>query len=208
MNEKCIGRKIHSEIENPIDDQLIHLCQKCIPTCTSCNITPNHITITRIILSILVCYSLYIGQDIIFPIVGLGLCYFMDCLDGHLARSTNQVTVLGDYLDHFADLFIIIMFVIYLFYKVYPLKKEIITLFVILSYAALVHLSLQQKTYSNNQPELLDNFHRLHSFGSEHIVWTRYFGTGSLIVFMLFVMGWIRRYNPYSSIDFSYSSMS
>ena len=31
------------------------------------------------------------------------LFIFFDCLDGHLARTTNQVTVIDDILDHTVD---------------------------------------------------------------------------------------------------------
>ena len=224
MKEKEPGRKIHSHVENPIDDQLIHLSEQCIDICRDCNITPNHITIFRFIVSIFVFYSLYNSCDILFPMFGFGLCYFLDCLDGHLARTTKQVTVLGDYLDHIADLFVAVMFVIYIFYKKYELKQEIILLFFIMSYFTLVHLSLQQKTYYENEhseatlseksedflenehseatlseksaiqnePELLDHFHKIHNFDPENITWTRFFGLGTLNTFMMLLIYWIQ----------------
>ena len=201
MKEKEPGRKIHSHVENPIDDQLIHLSEQCIDICKDCNITPNQITIFRFIVSIFVFYSLYNSCDILFPMFGFGLCYFLDCLDGHLARSIKQVTVLGDYLDHIADLFVAVMFVIYIFYKKYELKQEIILLFLIMCYFSFVHLSLQEKTYSNNkkseilnndEPELLVHFHKIHNFDIEHITWTRYFGVGTLNTFILLLIYWIQ----------------
>jgi len=65
----------------------------------------------------------------------------LDCLNGHLARST----VLGDYLDHSADILFIIILSIYILTRKYPTKK-IICIFV-LFYLMLVHMGLQQKNY-------------------------------------------------------------
>ena len=80
----------------------------------------------RIILGIFVLYYLYNTHDILFPIIGIILFYWLDCLDGHLARSTNQVTVFGDYLDHFADISFYIGILYYIYIKNYKYKSHII----------------------------------------------------------------------------------
>ena len=119
---------------------MIDICQKY-------NITPNFITITRIVISLFVIYSLFFTCDIFIPIIGTIVFYIMDCLDGHLARSTNQVTILGDYLDHYADVFNFIFILIFILFKSYNNKIYICIGFGLLTYISLVHLGLQQKNY-------------------------------------------------------------
>ena len=191
------GRKIPSNFENPIDNILIKLCDININTFQKCNITPNMVTIFRFFLSIGVFYKLFYTCEIAFPIIGSAICYFLDCMDGHLARSTNQITILGDYLDHAADLFFVIMFSIYMITKQYDYKEEIIIFMAILGYMSCVHLSLQQKNYAKlnsieNRDELLDSLDMIHNYEARDIIWSRYFGFGTLIFCMLFVIYFIQ----------------
>lgn len=78
----------------------------------------------------------------------------MDCLDGHLARSTNQVSILGDYLDHGADVIFLIALIISILYKKYTNKPYVLTIIIILLYLAMVHLGLQQKNYKVIKEEI------------------------------------------------------
>ena len=146
--KKNNGRKIPSKLENPIDDKIIELCDSLVETCYKNNITPNLITMIRIIISFFTLYNLFFTCDYIIPIFGTIIFYFMYCLDGHLARSTDQVTIFGDYLDHYADMFYYLLILIFMIFKKYNYKLVIITGFLLLSYSSFVHLGLQQK---NNQ---------------------------------------------------------
>ena len=53
------GRKIPSNIENPFDTILISLCDKLVDFCYTLKITPNMITVSRIILIIFVFKEIY-----------------------------------------------------------------------------------------------------------------------------------------------------
>ncbi len=220
-NERNGGRKIPPEFENPIDDKILDLCDSMISTCQKYNVTPNLVTITRIIISLFIFHSLFFTCNIFEPIIGSVIFYIMDCLDGHLARSTNQVTVLGDYLDHYADIFYYLFILAYILLKTYNNKTYIIIGFGLLTYGALVHLGLQQKNYKiiakrNNikpeqetnkavkitkkilheidemEDELLDDLNCLHNLSAESIRWTRYFGTGTLYTAILIIIYYIQ----------------
>jgi hypothetical protein len=220
-NERNGGRKIPPEFENPIDDKILDLCEIMISSCQKYKITPNFVTIARIILSLYILYSLFFTCNIYEPIIGSAIFYIMDCLDGHLARSTNQVTVIGDYLDHYADMFYYLFILVYVFIKQYDNKIYIIIAFGLLTYASLVHLGLQQKNYkiisdknklkpdeeSNEakkitkkilyeidqiEDELLDDLNCLHNLSPESIRWTRFFGTGTLYTTILFIIYYIQ----------------
>jgi CDP-diacylglycerol--glycerol-3-phosphate 3-phosphatidyltransferase len=66
---------------------------------------PNKITLIRIFLIPLFLVFLISSQKInpLFAAIIFGIASFTDWLDGHLARSTNQVTTLGKLLDPIAD---------------------------------------------------------------------------------------------------------
>ena len=153
-NNYSIGRKIPPEYENPIDNFLLELCDNHIKFCTDNNITPNNITLFRIVLGIVVIYRFNISNDIYIPTLGTFLFYWLDCLDGHLARSTNQVSILGDYLDHGADVIFLIALIISILYKKYTNKSDVLTVIIILLYLAMVHLGLQQKNYKVIKEEI------------------------------------------------------
>lgn len=220
-NNRNGGRKIPSKFENPIDDMILDFCDSLIKPCQKYNITPNFVTLIRMIISLFILHSLFFTCNIYQPIIGSVIFYIMDCLDGHLARSTNQVTVLGDYLDHYADIFYYLLIVALIVLKNFDYKIYIIIGFVLLTYASLVHLGLQQKNYkilSNRnkikpqeekykivkitkkilyeideiEDELLDELNCLHNLSHESISWTKYFGTGTLYLTILFIIYYIQ----------------
>jgi phosphatidylglycerophosphate synthase len=199
--EKKNGRKIPSKFENPIDDIIIDFCDKLVEPCYKNNITPNTITIIRIILSFFVIYYLFFTCNIFIPVLGSGVFYIMDCLDGHVARSTDQVTVFGDYLDHFADIFYYLSIFLFIIIKKYNNKFFIFTSFLLLSYGAFVHLGLQQKNYKNpkikseidrSDEELLNKLNCLHNLEPKNITWTRFFGCGTLYLFILYIIYYVQ----------------
>jgi len=193
--KKNNGRKIPSKLENPIDDKIIELCDSLVETCYKNNITPNLITMIRIIISFFTLYNLFFTCDYIIPIFGTIIFYFMYCLDGHLARSTDQVTIFGDYLDHYADMFYYLLILIFMIFKKYNYKLVIITGFLLLSYSSFVHLGLQQKNYKiKNNEELLDKLNCLHDLEPNNISWTRYFGTGTLYTTILIIIYYIQSF--------------
>ena len=190
-------RKISSDFENPIDDKILNVCDYFIEPLKKYKITPNQITITRIIMSFYILDKFLFNCDIIIPMVGTILFYFFDCLDGHFARGTNQVTILGDYLDHFGDIFYDLVLIYGFIIKNFMYKNEIGTIMTILYYLSFVHLGLQQKIYAKlrnkkNNNELLDLLNYLHPFTEKNIYMTKYFGTGSLTLFKIIVIYWIQ----------------
>jgi uncharacterized protein YggT (Ycf19 family) len=201
-------RKIPPEFENPIDDFLLDICDRNVKLMRNCNITPNMITIVRIILSFFILFVFYNSCDIYTPILGFGIFYYLDCLDGHLARGTDQVTVLGDYLDHFGDIFNDVVFFIIILCKDFMYKDKIIGIYFVLLYLAMCHLGLQQivfekitkneiqteseTVYDKKEEELLDQLNKINPFTIDDIKWTKYFGLGTFNLFKLFLVYWIQ----------------
>lgn len=210
------GRKIPPEFENPLDDMLLNICDELVPFCLKYKITPNFITVFRSILGLYTLYQLDFSTDIFIPIIGTIIFYLLDCLDGHLARKTNQVSVFGDYLDHYADISFYLLLMISICIKSYKNKFIIITLIIVFTYLSFVHLGLQQQNYKkikksireeNNiiqetnkkiildeiDEELLDSLNQIHCFSDSEIKWTKYFGTGTLYLLLVLVIYYIQK---------------
>lgn len=203
-----IGRKIPPEFENPIDDKLLDLCEELIPYCQKYKITPNFITVFRTILGIGTLYYFRFTSNIVFPIAGTIIFYLFDCLDGHLARSTNQVSILGDYLDHYADISFYLILISIMVTKSYSNKIIVLVTILVFTYLSFIQLGLQQKVYKKIKieireenkitkeeykmivldeidEELLDSLNLIHCLSDSNIKWTKYFGTGTMYLVLL-----------------------
>jgi phosphatidylglycerophosphate synthase len=95
-------RKIPSEYENPFDNYIINFADYTLPYVYNGGFEPNTITSLSCISCIIVIILLFQAKYYLAAFF-LIVSYFFDCLDGHLARSYNMVTVFGDYYDHISD---------------------------------------------------------------------------------------------------------
>jgi hypothetical protein len=178
-------RKIPTEYENPIDDVLINMCDNVAPAFHSHGFTPNMVTtlsnISAIIVIILLLEAKYIWAAIFVLIA-----YFFDCLDGHIARKYDQVTLFGDYYDHISDTtkILAILFTMYWvnsekFYKIIPI-------IIVAAALSLVHMGCQEKYYDKLESDTLDFTKKLCPTKLDNkesieqtIKYTRYFGAGT-----------------------------
>lgn len=188
------GRKIPREYENPLDDQLLLLCDKLADICIKYNITANQITLVRFYFMFVIYHYLINTNEYIMPIFFSFLFYLFDCLDGHLARKTNSITVLGDLLDHGTD-FIFFIIIVYFIYK--NKYYKLIVLVFVSAYLSCVHLGIQQKNNKILKPnestdETLDLFNYLHPFDHTFINISKYVGSGTLMIVMLGVIYYIQ----------------
>jgi len=101
--------KIHDKLRFSKDKKFIPLVN-VLPKWLS----PNHITIIRsIVLLIWLPFAIFrpsIAQIFVFMVI-----YFMDLLDGAVARLKNQTTYFGGFFDHLSDKFSNIAVLIVLF---------------------------------------------------------------------------------------------
>lgn len=71
-------------------------------------LTPNFLTLTRLLLTPFAGYTLFIhgGNDPLWQVISWWIFFILglsDIYDGRLARSANQITELGKFLDPVAD---------------------------------------------------------------------------------------------------------
>lgn len=148
-------RKIPSEYENPFDDTLLNICEDVAPTFHSYGFTPNMITtlsnISAILVVILLLKANYIWASVLFII-----SYFFDCLDGHIARKYNQVSVFGDYYDHISD-WIKLILILFTMYWINSEKfMEILPFIIIANILMCIHLGYQEKYHDKPDSYMLE----------------------------------------------------
>lgn len=179
------GRKIESELENPIDDCLINLCE---PVSEFLNknfkfITPNFITTVGLIVGLLAVYFVY-KENYPLAFTLFWISYYLDCLDGYYARKYNMITKFGDYYDHLRDLLIGASVIILIFIKLDNENLRILFSLVILAslFTFLTHIGCQEKNSNNTKHnDCLEIFKGLCK-RSDWIDLTKYFGNGSFIL--------------------------
>lgn len=69
-------------------------------------LTPNQITLTALVFRVFAASFFVCGsyRCLIFGAIFYYLAYLLDCVDGSVARLTNQASTFGRYLDHISDL--------------------------------------------------------------------------------------------------------
>jgi phosphatidylglycerophosphate synthase len=101
------------------------------------NIEPNHITLFGIAINFIIFYYLFFKK--INPnlnlLIGLALIrWFVDCLDGNVARKYKKTSELGNTLDTISDIIIQIIFILFICYNIENYKIRIIIFSIFLMY--------------------------------------------------------------------------
>lgn len=108
MNESSKSmRKIPRELENPIDNLLIDGVQYLHPIFYTIGFTPNGITFLSGVCQFTALWYVYVG----FYVSGgclFFLGYMFDVMDGNYARKYQMTSPLGDKLDHYKDMVVMV----------------------------------------------------------------------------------------------------
>ena len=178
MNDEL--KKVPEHLASPIDNIFYQLSDVVCPLLKKLNFTPNLITTIGLFLGLLSIYFIHKGLYLV-GVVFLWLCFFTDCLDGHFARKYNMETVMGDYYDHFRDIFVISTIVFLTMTK--TTHKEVY--FVILAFfLSMMVLQIGCQECNTAYPENNDCLGTLKKVcpKPELIHKTRYFGCGTFIL--------------------------
>lgn len=181
-------RKLPAELDNPIDNVMLWCCSDSLmERLYKAGVTPNMITTVGNIfrgLSLYFLFSQATGSKVLFVILYI-FGYYFDCLDGHFARKYNMCTKFGDFYDHFSDIAFWLGILYYLlFYSTLPTSPyyyRAMTLLIAFLGLTFVHFGCQQQ-YIDGSGEFLDVCQTICG-RKEWLYWSRYFGSGSLIVF-------------------------
>ncbi len=182
-------RKILKEYDNPLDNYFIELSEITTPYAYSIGMNPNMIT-TLSNIACIITILLLLNANYYMAAFFLLVSYYFDCMDGHMARKYDMVTIFGDYYDHISDSLKIFAVLITLycinkekFIKVIPI---IILLFILMS----VHLGCQELLYNSNESITLEPTKLLcpvNNNSSDDVVKntlysTKYFGCGTFFL--------------------------
>lgn len=182
------GRKIPSIMENPIDNIIVALSEPVQPILHKMNVAPNLITGLGVVVRLFALYHLSTGNKELFFVEAL-FSYFLDCLDGNYARRYNMCTILGDYFDHFSDLFFHGILMYYLFLKsgLRESSNFYFWFIIVLMLATLMccHLGYQERHYPSGEQEsqtlsILKNL--TEGTHKSMIKISRFFGCGTFIL--------------------------
>ena len=190
------GRKLPSNFENPIDDKILNQLDTILPWLIQTKVTPNQITVLSFVFGLISLYQLHYKDNYILFALCFTIGYILDCLDGHLARASNQTSKYGDLLDHTTDITVGISLIIVCLLKYQNASSpKIIMIFLFFMVAMQSHIGCQQilKQQTKNDPgETLDINSRLcHLPAEKSIQLTRWFGTGSFHLFAIGLIGYL-----------------
>lgn len=179
-------RKIDKIYENPIDNVLVYICEKVAPFFKQTGHTPNIITTYSFIFGLMSLHYLYSANIHKFAIC-FALGYFMDNLDGYMARQYKMTSKFGDLYDHATDVIVGMGLV----YAINNLYKNELTLFIVVCSLFIVYLSMKhlgcQQANITKSGESLDAFDILCDT-PEDIKWTRYAGAGTLNLYVVLLI--------------------
>lgn len=187
------SHKLEDCKENVIDFYFLRLVEDIGPLFHRAGLTPNAVTTISLVPGLLAIYFLYKEMPILF-VVSLALYYFLDCLDGYLARTYHLCSRFGDLYDHARDVFIQVAIFLILTSKLHARKRyDVIALLVVHAVLMIVHLGCQE---NNSQADTNQEDHACYSetiqavnlcFDDQWIEWTRLFGCGSYNLFVALI---------------------
>lgn len=181
------GRKIHPDLENPLDNLLLALAEALCPAFKALGHTPNMITTYSLITGLASVWALYHGHIAWFA--GLfGTSYFFDCLDGHYARKYDMVTKFGDMYDHIKDVawHSLVFLVVFIRYGSRITRWDVAVMVAAVA-LTLVHLGCQETHYTGEDSVLTLLTAGCPAPGA--IAWTRWVGCGTMHLLVV-VMVW------------------
>lgn len=190
--------KLTNHKENPIDNVLLRLTEKCLPFFHQTHHTPNILTTYSFACALYSVYALsqgWILQFQIFHVAG----YFFDCADGQYARKYSMTSKFGDLYDHATDIVCNVLLVVILLKRYGAILRkysQLVLILLIFFILEIVHIGCQQKHFNDNKEkkEFLDNF-KILCVKKEWITWTRFFGSGTFyasILLLVLVLEYIK----------------
>lgn len=185
----CEARKISGQDENFIDNFLIDMCEPTSVNLRKFNISPNQITTVGLIVGLLSFYCI-LKKHYVLAFALFWLSYYLDCLDGYMARKYNMATTFGDFYDHFRDIFILFLIVGAIWVNLNDNEKIIFSLVLALSiFGMIVHLGCQEQNSVTHEHNHSLRWLKKLCPDKRMICTTKYFGCGVLtLIVSLYIL--------------------
>jgi phosphatidylglycerophosphate synthase len=192
--------KLSDQDECPLDFCIFNFIDTHLHYYYDIGFTPNIVTTFSLLTGMLSAHQILKGHFNRAAIL-LFISYYLDCVDGKLARQYNMVTPFGDMYDHISDLIKIIAIITALF--VSNTKSPTIEQWLYMSFFALltlvqcIHLGYQETIYNKcEESSFLNMWRKMVAFDvapEKTIQYTKYFGCGTwYLCFILLIFFWCK----------------
>jgi len=187
-------KKIPSEYENPIDNEIYRVVEWVSPAFYTLGFTPNMVTTIANVFNIGCIYSIF-NKHYMWGGAFYFIGYFFDCLDGYLARSYDMVTPYGDLYDHISDI-LKFLGACFALYKMNRFQFLLCLPLILISLlCACVFFSFQEKLYDKSDSSAsLATLSKLcfadtSDEAKEYMKYIRYLGCGTFNIVMVLIIG-------------------
>jgi hypothetical protein len=181
--------KLQDHCECPIDIHIFKFIDMHLHIFYKLGFTPNMVTTLSIIFGFLAAYQIMQNRLWLAAIFWL-ISYYLDCVDGKLARKYNMVSKFGDIYDHVGDLlkFIAVLVSLFISNKEKTTARQwiFVSIIILLALLQTIHLGYQESVYNKKHESPYLNIPRKLFVNEEkannHINYTRHFGCGTFFV--------------------------
>jgi len=147
------GHKLPYQYMGFIDEFIARFITHLAEPLHNLGITPNMVTIFGIIIRL---YSIYLFTHgkCYFAVILYFIGYVLDCLDGYMARKYDQMSKIGDVLDHLGDLTIIFILILFILQGLEKKRISLLVLYIFTVIILFLEMGYQEQYYSclNSNP--------------------------------------------------------
>ena len=189
--------KLSDEQECPIDVYLYNFINTHLHIYYRLGMTPNMVTTLSILFGFIAAYQIMHNQ-FVYAAISLIISYYLDCVDGKLARKYDMITKFGDLYDHFGDFLkiLIIMYSLFKTSKNLTITKVIcFNIILLLGILQCVHMGYQECVYNKSCESpflnIIGKVVAIDKNPKNTIQYTKYFGCGMwYLCFALLIIFW------------------
>jgi phosphatidylglycerophosphate synthase len=189
--------KLPDLYECPIDVWLLRFIDTHLTWYYQNGFTPNLVTTISILIGMLSAGAVYYQHFAVGAVLFI-VAYYLDCVDGKLARKYHLVTAFGDFYDHFGDVFKFALVAYALYHnnnkKITPSQHLYKTIITVLTCFLFLQIGYQETLYSQQDSSTLAMFRSLVSLDSQparSIQLTKYLGQGTFVlIFSAIIILW------------------
>jgi len=180
--------KLPDVYECPVDVWLLKFIDTHLAWYYVNGFTPNLVTTISILIGMLSALAVYYQQFAVGAALFI-IAYYLDCVDGKLARKYNMVTAFGDFYDHFGDVLKFALVAYALYHnnnkKLSVSQHTYKTIVTVLTCFLFLQIGYQETLYNQSDSTTLSLFRSLVSIDSQperSIQLTKYLGQGTFVV--------------------------
>ena len=189
--------KLSNEYECPVDIYLYKFINTHLSFYYELGMTPNMITTLSILFGLITAYQI-IHNNFGYATIAIILSYYLDSVDGKLARQYNMVTQFGDLYDHLGDYckIVIIMYALFKTSNNLTITKVLwFNIVILVGMLQCIHLGYQESIYnkSNESPflNMICSIVSIDKNPRNTIQYTKYFGCGMwYLCFAVLIFFW------------------